>query len=137
MPLQLVISSYNAYPVSAVRVSLFLHCLSKEIQCKKCFRMKTCFVPLKDHFCTLPRTCISQPGSGTVSTTSWCALLFVRYFLSSCSIYPLSSCKCIPFSSFFVKRNLMQEMLLNEKLLCATQISLLYYSSLKPTFGWT
>ena len=104
----------------AVRVSLF-----------------SCFVPLKDHFCTLPRTCISQPGSGTVSTTSWCALLFVRYFLSSCSICPLSSCKCIPFSSFLVKRNLMQEMLLNEKLLCATQISLLYYSSLKPTFAWT
>ena len=39
----------------------------------------------------------------------------------------MSSCECIPFSSFFVKNKFnLLEMLLNEKLLCATQRSLLY-----------
>ena len=59
--------------------------------------MKSCSVPLKDRFCTLkqhlaghehclPWTCYSLSGSGTVSTTSRRALLFVRYFLSSCCL---------------------------------------------------
>ena len=40
----------------AVRVSLFLYSLSKKNQCKKGFWMKSCSMPLKDHFCTLKPT---------------------------------------------------------------------------------
>ena len=92
----------------AVRVSLFLHSLSKEIQRKKCFWMKSCSLPLKYHFCTtlvqnqhlaghehcLPWTCYSLSG--------WNSFYDVTAFLVICVLCLLSPCRLWSCRGIFV-----------------------------------